>query len=87
MPLGVLQRGWRTLPLFIRHFHGALFLDTGSAWNGALRTGDVKTALGVSLGADTYLGHRLPITGVLGVARGLDPGGETNVYFRLGLAF
>ena len=28
-PLGFLQRGWRTLPLFIRHFHGALFLDTG----------------------------------------------------------
>jgi Tol biopolymer transport system component len=86
-PLAVLQHGWRTLPLFIRHFHGALFLDTASAWNGSIRSGDVKTALGASLGADTYLGHRLPITGVLGVARGLDPGGETSVYFRLGLAF
>jgi Tol biopolymer transport system component len=86
-PLGFLQRGWRTLPLFVRHFHGALFLDTGSAWNGSLRARDLKTALGASLGADTYLGHRLPLTGVLGVARGLDPGGETSVYFRLGLAF
>jgi hypothetical protein len=41
----------------------------------------------VSLGADTYLGHRLPLTGVVGVARGLNSGGETEVYFRLGLAF
>jgi Tol biopolymer transport system component len=86
-PLGALQRGWRTLPLFIRHFHGALFVDTASAWNESLGGARVKTSLGVSLGADTYLGHRLPLTGVLGVAHGVDAGGETNVYFRLGLAF
>ena len=47
----------------------------------------MKTAVGVSLGADTYLGHRLPLTGMLGVARGLERAGETSVYFRLGLAF
>jgi hypothetical protein len=27
------------------------------------------------------------LTGVLGLARGLNSGGETSVYFRLGLAF
>ena len=86
-PLGLLQRGWRTLPLFIRHFHGAVFFDSASAWNGTLGTDDVKTALGVSVGADTYLGHRLPFTGVLGLARGLSSRGETSVYFRIGLAF
>jgi hypothetical protein len=86
-PLGGLQRGWRTLPLFIRHFHGALFVDTGAAWNESLGSDQVKTAVGATLGADTYLGHRLPLTGVLGVAHGLNRGGETKVYFRLGLAF
>jgi Tol biopolymer transport system component len=86
-PLAVLQRGWRTLPLFVRHLHAAVFFDAGSAWTGSLGADDVRTALGASLGADTYLGHRLPLTGVLGVARGLNSGGETSVYFRLGLAF
>jgi outer membrane protein assembly factor BamA len=86
-PLAFLQRGWRTLPLFVRHLHGAVFFDAAGAWSGSLQADDMKTALGVSLGADTYLGHRLPLTGVVGVARGLNSGGETEVYFRLGLAF
>ena len=86
-PLGFLQRGFRSLPLFVRHFHGSVFVDAAGAWNGPLSGEDVKTAVGASLGADTYLGHRLPLTGVLGVARGLNDLGETSVYFRLGLAF
>jgi hypothetical protein len=86
-PLGFLQRGWRTLPLFIRHFHGTVFCDSAAAWNGSLGSDDVKTALGVAVGADTYLGHRLPFTGMLGLARGLADRGETRVYFRVGLAF
>ena len=28
-PLGFLQRGLRSLPLFVRHFHGTVFVDTG----------------------------------------------------------
>ena len=86
-PLGFLQRGFRSLPLFVRHFHGAVFVDSAGAWNGRFRDDDVKTAVGASLGADAYLGHRLPFTGVLGVARGLNELGKTSVYLRLGLAF
>ena len=86
-PLAFLQRGFRSLPLFVRRFHGTVFVDAAGAWTGPLRDDVVKTAVGVSLGADTYLGHRLPLTGMLGVARGLNDLGETSVYFRLGLAF
>jgi Tol biopolymer transport system component len=86
-PLSFLQRGWRTLPFFVRRLHGTMFVDVGGAWNGSLSGKDVKTAVGLSLGADAYVGHRLPLTGVLGLARGLSAGGETKVYFRLGLAF
>ena len=71
----------------LRHLHGAVFADVGHAWTGELKLGDVKTGLGAALGADTFLGHGLPFTGVLGVARGLADRGETNVYFRVGLAF
>jgi hypothetical protein len=41
----------------------------------------------VALGADVLIGHRLPITGVVGVARGFAERGETTWYFRTSLAF
>jgi hypothetical protein len=47
----------------------------------------VKTAAGVALGVDTYLSHRLPLRGMVWVARGFDELGDTRVYWRLGLAF
>jgi Tol biopolymer transport system component len=86
-PLVHPQRGWRALPVFLRHMHGAVFADVGHAWTGGFRFGDLKAGAGAALGADTYLGHLLPFTGVLGVARGLADNGETQVYFRMGLAF
>ena len=33
-PLGHPQRGYRLLPLFVRHLHGAVFADVGHAWSG-----------------------------------------------------
>ena len=84
-PLGHPQRGWRSLPVFVRHLHGTLFLDTAHAWSGAFRFRDVKTGAGVALGTDVWIGHALPLTGVIGLARGFDEGGETRAYFRVGL--
>jgi hypothetical protein len=48
---------------------------------------DVKTGAGAALGADLVLGHGLPLTAVVGVARGFAERGETRAYFRVGLAF
>ncbi|HET8647138.1 MAG TPA: hypothetical protein VFO85_16695, partial [Vicinamibacteria bacterium] len=81
------QRGWRTVPVFVRHLHAAAFVDAGHAWSGALRLRDLKTGVGAALGADVYVGHGLPVTATLGLARGLAGGGETQVYFRTGLSF
>jgi len=81
------QRGWRTFPLFVRHLHAAVFADAGHSWTGAFALRDVKTSVGAALGADVYVGHGLPVTATLGVARGLATRGETQVYFRTGLAF
>jgi outer membrane protein assembly factor BamA len=86
-PLGSPQRGWRTLPFFLRHLRGTLFFDAANAWTGELRLADVKTAAGAGLGIDSTLAHRLPFTGEVALARGFGPLGETKVYFRLGLAF
>jgi Tol biopolymer transport system component len=86
-PLLTPQRGWRSLPVFLRHFHGTLFFDAASAWSGEFHRQDVKTAAGVSLGVDTALGYSLPVTAEVTVARGFDEGGDTRVYLRLGLSF
>ena len=86
-PLAHPQRGWRSFPAFLRHLHAFAFVDLAAAWSGDLSGQDLKTGAGVALGADWVLAHRVPFTTTLGVARGLDAGGETRVYFRAGLSF
>jgi len=87
VPLGSLQRGWRSLPVFVRHLHATAFFDAAHAWTGEFRLGDVKTAVGAGLGLDSYVSHRLPVTALAWYARGLSTGGESKFYFRFGLAF
>jgi hypothetical protein len=86
-PLAHPQRGYRLLPVFVRHLHGTVFADAANAWNETFRWGDLKPAAGAALGADLTLGHALPLTFTVGVARGFADGGETRAYFRAGLAF
>ena len=45
------------------------------------------TATLVLNGADLTVGHALPLTVSVGVARGFAERGETRAYFRTGLAF
>lgn len=87
LPLGHPQRGWRLLPVFVRHLHAQVFADAAHTWSGRARLRDAKTGVGAGLGADVVVGHGLPLTGVVSLARGLADGGETRVDFRLGLAF
>jgi hypothetical protein len=87
LPLAHPQRGLRSLPLLVRHLHAAAFVDAAHAWTGEFRLGDVKTGVGAALGADLSLGHGLPFTGTVGIARGLADRGETRGYLRLGLSF
>lgn len=86
-PLAHPQHGYRLLPVFVRHLHGTLFADAGNAWSGDFRARDLKTAAGGALGADVVVGHALPLTFSLGLARGFADKGETRAYFRAGLAF
>lgn len=86
-PLAFPERGWRWLPVFIRHLHGSVFLDAAHAWSGDFRPRDLKTSAGAALGADFVLAYGLRLTGTGGLARGFAERGETKAYFRLGLAF
>jgi Tol biopolymer transport system component len=81
------QRGYRSLPLFLRHAYATLFADAGQAWSGSFQFRNTQTGAGVSVGADLFLGHQLPVTWTIGVARGFGGRGETRAFSRLGLAF
>ncbi|HYN02950.1 MAG TPA: BamA/TamA family outer membrane protein, partial [Vicinamibacteria bacterium] len=86
-PLFSPQRGWRSFPLFLRHFSGSVFIDAANAWSGEFQAGDLKTAAGASLALDSAIGFALPLTAQVTLAHGLDEQGDTKVYFRFGLAF
>ena len=87
VPLAHPQHGWRSLPVFLRHVHATAFADTAQTWNDRFRWSEMKTGLGVALGADLSLSPGLPLTATLGFARGVADKGETQLYFRTGIAF
>ena len=87
VPLAHPQHGWRSLPIFVRHLHATAFADTAEAWSDRFRWPAMKTGVGVALGADLSVSPGLPLTATVGVARGVAEKGETQVYFRTGLAF
>jgi hypothetical protein len=86
-PLFAPQRGFRSVPVFLRHLRGTVFFDAAHAWSQSFRLEDVKTAAGAAIGVDTAVGFTLPATAELAVARGFDERGDTRVYLRFGLAF
>jgi outer membrane protein assembly factor BamA len=86
-PLAHPQRGFWSTPFFLRHLHGSLFMDAANAWSGGFRMRDLKTGAGAAVGADVFLGHAVPVTGVLAVAHGFAAEGDTRLYMRVGLAF
>jgi hemolysin activation/secretion protein len=81
------QAGFRLVPLFLRHVHAAVFVDSAHAWTGPFEWEDVRTSVGAALGADVMAFHNLPLTLVVGVAQPLRSGSEARTYFRTSLAF
>jgi hypothetical protein len=87
LPLAHPQRGFRSLPVFLRHLHAAAFVDAAHAWSGPFALDDLKPGAGAALGADLVLFHAIPFTFTGGVAHGFARGGDTLFYFRTGLSF
>ena len=89
-PIRYVQRGFGTVPLFVRTLHGAVFADIGSAWTATFRRSDLRRSFGAELSLDSVVGYALPITLTSGAAWRDDPVSGTRgwaAFGRVGRAF
>ena len=89
-PLASIQRGFGTVPFFLRTAHAAVFVDAGHAWSDRFRWADFRTALGLELSVDAAVGYVVPLTFTAGGAWRNDPvtgHGGFAVFGRVGRAF
>lgn len=87
IPLGHPQRGIRALPVFLQHLHLAASLDAAVVSQGTPDLGSARVGASLGLGADLFVGHRIPVTLQGGVGRGLTRDGGTVPWFSIGFPF
>ncbi len=82
-PVANIEAGLSSAPFFFRRVHGAVFGETGNAWDGTFRSSDLKSSVGAEARLDVDLVYRLPITFRIVFVNGLDDKGEKGIYFSL----
>ena len=99
LPLLYVDRGWGTIPFFLRTFSAAVFADAGNAFSdpGSQPAADLFGATRVGVGAElrvtTILGWGIPLNLRLGYAfaaygdGGFSPGSLDGLYLWLGSSF
>ncbi|HEY5599470.1 MAG TPA: hypothetical protein VIK48_02165 [Candidatus Manganitrophaceae bacterium] len=86
-PLWNIERGYRTWPFFFRRAHAGFFYDVGNAWDGGVEWKKFRRGIGSEVKMDAVLGYWAPVRLRLGLARGLDEEGVTQLYFTIGNSF
>jgi hypothetical protein len=81
--LGFIERGWVTLPFFLRRLHGAVLFDAGYARDGDFDWRAIKPTLGAALRLDAVFGFFEGGSFELGYARGLADDGRGEWWFLL----
>ncbi|MBX7184385.1 MAG: hypothetical protein K1Y01_04490 [Vicinamibacteria bacterium] len=87
IPLAHPQRGIRALPLFLRHLHLTASVDAAAVSHRTLNLASARVGVSLGLGADMFVGHRIPLTFQGGVGRGLTRDGGTVPWFSIGFPF
>ncbi|HUX90079.1 MAG TPA: hypothetical protein VMV48_05260 [Gallionellaceae bacterium] len=83
IPLGYHYDGWFVPPLGIGRESLSLFADSGDAWNQGEAV-ELKTGLGIEWNIEALVGYDLlHLATTLGFARGVDQGGEKQLYLRV----
>ena len=86
-PFSNLERGYESLPFFLKRLSAAIFTDAGSAWDKEPLLKDFHVGTGAELKSDLTFAYRIPLRLGLGIARGFGPKGITQVYLALGNSF
>ena len=82
-----IERGVMAPPVGIMQWSGALFAETGAAYDGD-KPDTYYSSAGLELTADLNLFYLVPLRARLGIARGFDEAiGETRAYLSLGSSF
>ena len=81
MPLIRLERTAMAPPIGLQHLHSSLFYEVGSAWDKGEQRKQ-KRGVGVELHSKLLLGYLLPVNLSVGMAKGIDEGGEKQFYLR-----
>jgi hypothetical protein len=87
IPLGHPQRGVAAFPVFLRHLHLSASLDGAAVSALRLNLHSARVGASLGLGADLFLGHRIPVTLEGGLGLGLNRDGRTVPWFSIGLPF
>lgn len=82
-PIRNIESGTGNRPLFLRRIHGAVFAESGNAWDNALHIREFKSSVVAEGRLDIYLAYYLPITLRFGIAQGLNTDGERMIILSL----
>jgi hypothetical protein len=83
LPLLTIERGFHTLPIYLRRLHAAFFADAGYARDGDFDWREIRPSLGAALRLDAVFGFYDGGTFELGYARGLRDDGVGEWWFLL----
>lgn len=86
-PLARVERGMMAPPVGLDQTMATLFVDTGGVAHLGLSPEEWLTGVGAELHADTRFFYSVPVRVRVGVARGIDRRGETQLYINLGGSF
>ncbi len=86
-PILDLDRGFSTVPVFLRQLKGAVFMDNGTAYDGFLADAKLLTGFGAELLLESIFAYYLSGNLRLGYARGLGPDGIHELYAIFGGGF
>ncbi len=86
-PLWRLERGFMTPPLGLHQLHGAIFAESGAAWDTGTEPPQYYSSYGMELGSDVVLFYNMLFNLTLGYAHGTEDIGEDQGYLRFGAAF
>lgn len=86
-PIWWIERGYQTLPIYLRRLHAKGFIDYGGAFFGGFDFDKLRLGVGAELMLEITYAWFFPAALQLGYAHGFDKGGGNQVYFLLNSPF